>query len=210
MQMALAKQLSQRISESDMQGNWGKVKSGSKKKVVSKLYTLSLEQQAQVAAATAAQIISEMMEAWADNKLLIEASRKFAGVLARIAEVDKESGALRSLNHPTALPPEDEWEDAGPEKELNDETGEEFAPGFFNVEPMPTLQIVTEDEPEDEEEQVDFDIPEMTPEIMEKMRENMRQHENDEPGDEDDFPVPEMTPEIMLRMFENMRANGYL
>src|SRR5512144_1494165 len=63
MQMALAKQLSQRISEADMQRNWGKVTSSSKKKVVSsRLDTLPPEDQERINAATAAQIIAETLE----------------------------------------------------------------------------------------------------------------------------------------------------
>ncbi len=50
MQMALAKQLSQRISETDMQRNWGKVKSGPKKKISGKIDTLSPNQQEMVTA----------------------------------------------------------------------------------------------------------------------------------------------------------------
>src|SRR6516165_9869786 len=101
LQLALAKKLSERISESDIQHNWGKVKSNSgKKRTSSKLDTLTEDQEAEVNAGTAAQMIAETMEE------------------LRLAEY--------KCTHAAALPAEDEWENAGPEKELDDETGEEF------------------------------------------------------------------------------------
>ena len=124
MQMALAKNSHERISEADMQRNWGKVKSGSKKKISSKLDTLSPEQQAQVNAATAAQIIAETLEESEGKEPSIEASKEFAGVLERIAEVDRNF----KLVAPVLADDEYEFEDAGPEKELDDETGDEYEP----------------------------------------------------------------------------------
>ena len=164
MQMALAKQLSQRISEADMQRNWGKVKSGSKKKVSSKLDLLPPEAQDEINAATAAQILAETLEESEGKEPPIEAAREFAGVLERIAQVDHNFKLLA----PTFA--DDEYEDAGLEKELDDETGEEY-----EVEPQPKpveLKVLSDDEPEGEEE--DFDIPELTPEIMMKMFANMQ------------------------------------
>ncbi len=53
----------------------------------------------------------------------IEPSKEFAGVLARIAQVD---AGFRRVG-PAPKVADDEWEDAGPEKEgLDDETGEEY------------------------------------------------------------------------------------
>jgi hypothetical protein len=196
MQMALAKQLSQRISEADMQRNWGKVKSGPKKKISSKLDMLSQDVQDEINAATAAQIIAETMEEQQAKEPPIEAAREFRGVLERIAEVDKNFGVLRALNHPapvagdgeTLFHPlhafkvpvvaEEEWEDAEPEKEgLDEETGEEFEIEPTPCSPDPLFKVVYELEDEPEEE---------------------------------DFDIPELTPEIMMKMFANMQANGYL
>jgi len=197
MQMALAKQLSQRISEADMQRNWGKVKSGPKKKISSKLDMLSQDVQDEINAATAAQLIAETMEEQQAKEPPIEAAREFRGVLERIAEVDINFGALRALNHPapvagdgeTLFHPlhafrnaptaeEDEYEDSGPEKEgLDEETGEEFEIEPTPCSPDPLFKVVYELEDEPEEE---------------------------------DFDIPELTPEIMMKMFANMQANGYL
>lgn len=89
MQMALAKQLSQKISEADMQCNWGKVKSGPKKKASRRLDLLPPEDQERINAATAAQIIAETLEKSEGKEPPIEASKEFAGVLERIAQVDR-------------------------------------------------------------------------------------------------------------------------
>jgi hypothetical protein len=61
LQMALAKKLSERISEADMQRNWGKVKSKPKRKANSVLDTLSPEQQEAIVAATALQLVAEAL-----------------------------------------------------------------------------------------------------------------------------------------------------
>ncbi len=193
MQMALAKQLSQRISEADMQRNWGKVKSGPKKKISSKLDMLSAEDQESINAATAAQIIAETMEEQQVKPIPMEAAREFKGVLEQITQVDVNFGALRALNHPASVAgdgetlfhplhafrnaptaEDDEYKDAGPGKEgLDEETGEEFEIEPTPRLPEPTLRVVSDDEPEEEEEE-DFDLPELTPEIMMKMFANMQ------------------------------------
>jgi hypothetical protein len=203
MQMALAKQLSQRISEADMQRNWGKVASGSKtkKKISSKLDTLSEDQQALVNAATAAQILAETIEE-ADLKRKTTPAEERACVLRAIgwgmpvpprlyaehATGDPQTAAVEELKQVSFFsPPQDgcaesdpatlEWEDAGPEKELDEETGEEFELGFFDINSEPVILKTPEpedNEPEDEEE--DFELPELTPEIMLKMFQNLEQH----------------------------------
>jgi hypothetical protein len=105
---------------------------------------------------------------------------------AEHATGDPQTAAVEELKQVSFFsPPQDgcaesdpatlEWEDAGPEKELDEETGEEFELGFFDINSEPVvLKVVSDDEPEDEEE--DFDIPELTPEIMMKMLANMEQH----------------------------------
>lgn len=213
MQMALAKQLSQRISENDMQRNWGKVKSGSKKKVSSKLDSLSPEQQEMVNAATAAQIIAETMEESEGKEPPIEAAREFAGVLERIALVDRNfklvAPALAGDEYAQSDPATLEYEEAGPEKELDEETGDEF-----ELEPTPvygwtrrTQERLAEEiaeisavneasQPEEEDKPVILKIPEP---------------EDDSDGfveEDDDFEVPELTPEILARMLANMQAHG--
>ncbi len=215
MQMALAKQLSQRISEADMQRNWGKVKSGPKKRISSKLDMLPQNVQDEINAATAAQIIAETMGEQQAKEPPIEAAREFRGVLERIAEVDINFGALRALNHPapvagdgeTLFHPlhafkvpvvaEEEWEDAEPEKEgLDEETGEEF-----EIEPTPvdvwskkpSLYMGQDMIGNDEDEQSDIELA-----ILEPKEE------------EEDLDIPELTPEIMMKMFANMQANGLM
>lgn len=216
MQMALAKQLSQRISEADMQRNWGKVKSGPKKKISSKLDMLSQDVQDEINAATAAQLIAETMEEQQAKEPPIEAAREFRGVLERIAEVDINFGALRALNHPapvagdgeTLFHPlhafrnaptaeDDEYEDSGPEKEgLDEETGEEF-----DIEPTPvdgwpkkpSLYMGQDMIGNDEDEQSDIELA-----ILEPKEE------------EEDFEIPELTPEIMMKMFANMQQHGLI
>jgi len=240
MQMALAKQLSQRISEADMQRNWGKVKSGPKKKISSKLDMLSAEDQESINAATAAQILAETMEEQQAKEPPIEAAREFRGVLERIAEVDINFGALRALSAKDAvkhvkeeygydesytLPTEEEWEDAGPEKEgLDEETGEEFEVGLFDIEPKPaeTIQM-----PEDKCcvcgkhmgygdpafhvgicEECDVDEPE--PCFSESELKVISEDEPEDDEEEEDFDIPELTPEIMMKMIANMEANGFM
>jgi hypothetical protein len=201
MQMALAKQLSQRISESDMQRNWGKVKSGSKKKAGSSKHdTLLPEDQKRVNVVTAAQMIAETLEESESDKPPIEASREFARVLERIAQVDA------NFKRVAPVIVDHDYEDAGPDKELDYQSGTEHEPDEENdnrqeldgeqdeshsglgrqdscplLEPgdLPTpleepaaLKVISDDEPEDEE--YDFDIPELTPEIMMRMLANMQ------------------------------------
>ena len=213
MQMALAKQLSQRISEADMQRNWGKVKSGPKKRISSKLDMLPQDVQAEINAATAAQIIAETMEEQQSKPTPIEAAREFKGVLERIAQVDVNFGALRALNHPapvagdgeTLFHPlhafrnaptaeDDEYEDAGPEKEgLDEETGEEFdIEEDDGCEPRKLGLYMDQDMiGNDEDELSDIEQAVLTEE-------------------EEDFEIPELTPEIMMKMFANMQQHGLL
>ena len=58
----------------------------------------------------------------------------------------------------------------------------------------------------------DFEIPEVTPEIMEKILLKQVEHIADSPSDDEDedFEMPELTPEIMARMFANMLKNKVL
>jgi len=232
MQMALAKQLSQRISEADMQRNWGKVKSGPKKKISSKLDMLSQEAQNEINAATAAQIIAETLEEQQAKPIPIEAAGEFKGVLERIAEVDKNFGVLQTLNRPapvagdgeTLFHPlhafkvpvvaEEEWEDAEPEKEgLDEKTGEEF-----EIEPKPaeTIQM-----PEDKRsvcgKHLGYGDSAFHVGICEECYDEyepepvLKVVSDDKPEDEEeDFEIPELTPEIMMKMFANMQANGLL
>ncbi len=200
MQMALAKQLSQRISESDMQRNWGKVKSASKNRAVnSKLDTLSPQDQKTINAATAAQIIAETLEENQGKEPPIEASREFARVLERIAQVD----ANFRLIAPVLA--DDEY--AGPEKELDDETGDEFElePTLVDKWPCESQDGPAEEiaeigavneasQPEEEDEPVILEMPPV---------------EGDEP-EEYDFDIPELTPEIIMRMFANMETNSLM
>jgi hypothetical protein len=120
MQMALAKKLSERISESDMQRNWGKIQSNPKKKAIAQakaLSGLSEAQQAEVNAATAAQMVVETIE---------EHDPGFRFTESKVAFSEKyRFGDDQGWD-------DDDFEDVVDEKELDDETGEEFQP-----EPMP-------------------------------------------------------------------------
>jgi hypothetical protein len=58
----------------------------------------------------------------------------------------------------------------------------------------------------------DFDMPELTPEIMEKILVIQVERIADAPsGDEyDEFKMPELAPKIMPKMFASMMKNGQL
>jgi len=215
-----------------MQRNWGKVKSGPKKKISSKLDMLSQEAQNEINAATAAQIIAETLEEQQAKPIPIEAAGEFKGVLERIAEVDKNFGVLQTLNRPapvagdgeTLFHPlhafkvpvvaEEEWEDAEPEKEgLDEKTGEEF-----EIEPKPaeTIQM-----PEDKRsvcgKHLGYGDSAFHVGICEECYDEyepepvLKVVSDDKPEDEEeDFEIPELTPEIMMKMFANMQANGLL
>ncbi len=149
--------------------------------------------QAEVVAATAAQLVAETME---------------------------EHG------HAAAFPAEDEWEDAGPEKVLDEETGEEFEAGFFEPTPEPIkLQVVSDDKDDGWDDDDEDDMPELTPEVMLKMFSNLEQHGQTlapspklaEPIQDRSWPTEsgideddedELTPEIMLKMFANLAQHG--
>jgi clan AA aspartic protease (TIGR02281 family) len=126
MQMALAKKLSERISEADMQRNWGKVQSNPKKRAIAQakaLDGLNEAQQAEVNAATAAQVVVETIE---------EHDPEFRGVMENLAQAD--AGFIKfTESTPMDFSDDDGWgdddyEDVVDEKELDDETGEEFEP----------------------------------------------------------------------------------
>jgi hypothetical protein len=216
MQMALAKQLSQRISESDMQRNWGKVKSSSKKKAVSsKLDTLSPEDQETVNAATAAQIIAETLEESEGKEPPIKASLEFAGVLERIAQVDANFVVATKDVTPTretARTAFEKWEEADdPEKERADETGDEC-----DTEPVIGM-------PEDKcrvcGEHLGYGDPRFHLGICEECNTDEEPGSepvtlgvvaDDEVEDDEEFELPELTPEIMMKMLANMQANGMM
>ncbi len=156
------------------------------------------------------------MEEQQSKPIPMEAAREFKGVLERIAQVDVNFGVLRALNHPapvagdgeTLFHPlhafrnaptaeDDEYEDAGPEKEgLDEETGEEF-----DIEPTPvdgwpkkpSLYMGQDMIGNDEDEQSDIELA-----ILEPKEE------------EEDFEIPELTPEIMMKMFANMQQHGLI
>jgi hypothetical protein len=177
MQMALAKKLSERISEADTQRNWGKVKSSPKKKKVgSALDKMSPEDQEKVTATVAAEMIAETIEDHIKKKL---------------AQVDD---AFLAATRDTA----DEWEEVADEKDLDEETGDEFYPepkeeevpmpkyeGAPVILQMPAAKLAADDEDEDD----DYD-------------------EDEE--DDDEFVMPELTPEILAKMFANMREHGLM
>jgi hypothetical protein len=216
MQMALAKQLSQRISESDMQRNWGRVKSGSKKRAAgSKLDTLSPKDQESVNAATAAQMIAETLQEREGKEPPIEASKEFAGVLERIAAVDANfMVAMKNVvpTHEAARAAFEEWEEADdPEKERDDDTGAEY-----NTEPVISM-------PEDKcrvcGEHLGYGDPQFHLGICEECNTDEEPGSepvtlgvvaNDEVEDDEEFEFPELTPEIMMKMLANMQANGMM
>jgi len=115
MQMALAKKLSERISEADMRCNWGKVQSNPKKKKAAqasqKADSLSPEQQAQVYAATSAQIVLGAKE---------DHDPEFRAVMAKLLATDAAFAAQADERV-------EGWEreDVAEEKELDQETGDE-------------------------------------------------------------------------------------
>jgi hypothetical protein len=124
----LAKSLSERIDESDLQRKWSKANSGTtKRKALSALDSLTPEVQAEIVAATAAQLVAEMLEESPDDW---EDARVEAKVPA-IESVREEHG----FNESDVLADE-EWEDATVEKELDDETGDEREP-----EPQPAPKL---------------------------------------------------------------------
>jgi clan AA aspartic protease (TIGR02281 family) len=114
LQMALAKRLSDRISEADIKRNWGKVKSAPKKKVSSNLDTLSPEQQAEVVAATAAQLVTDALEgdiAGDDLRLAGEAARLVAYKGEDPCDTLAETPTLRLVTHEDEPEEEDEDDD---------------------------------------------------------------------------------------------------
>jgi hypothetical protein len=230
MQMALAKKLSERISEADMQRNWGKVQSNPKKKKAAqasqKLDSLSPEQQAQVNAATAAQLVLDTID---------EHDPEFRAIMAKLLATDAAFAAQADED--------DGWEDVVDEKELDEETGEEFAPDNCRVcgknlgVGIPAFHVgICEDCDEKEEEvplqivelgngsRVAFDAePEQAAKVAEQFRGQvlttepepvilpMSADEDEYEGDgweDEDFDMPELTPEILMKMFANMEANG--
>jgi clan AA aspartic protease (TIGR02281 family) len=119
MQMALAKKLSERISESDMQRNWGKVQSNPKKKAIAQakaLDRLTEDQQAEVNAATAAQMVAETIEEHDPGFRFTESKVAFTEKYRFTDPVDSDDGGWA----------DEDYEDVVDEKELDEETGEEF------------------------------------------------------------------------------------
>jgi hypothetical protein len=216
MQMALAKQLSQRISESDMQRNWDKVKSSPKKKTLSSaLDRMSLEDQEKITASVTAEIIVETMVETAGKPAPPEAVAEFAGVLERIAQVDANFMVAIKDVTPTreaARAAFEEWEEADdPEKERDDETGDEY-----DTEPVIGI-------PEDKcrvcGEHLAYGDPRFHLGICEEYNTDEEPGfepvtlgvvADDEVEDDEVFELPELTPEIMMKMLANMQANGMM
>jgi hypothetical protein len=239
--MALAKKLSERISEADMQRNWGKVQSNPKKKKAAqasqKLDSLSPEQQAQVNAATAAQLVLDTID---------DHDPEFRAIMAKLLATDAAFAAQAD---------EDEgWEDVVDEKELDEETGEEFesddnpeTPDAFSKDKcrvcgkllgvgIPAFHVgICEDCDEEEADvlqivelgngsRVAFEAEReqaekvaqqfkgqvVTPEPEEEpVILSMPADDDDEGwGDNEDFDMPELTPDILMKMFANMEAVG--
>ncbi|MGO9601596.1 MAG: hypothetical protein ACLP7Q_26775, partial [Isosphaeraceae bacterium] len=204
MQMALAKQLSQRISESDKQRNWGKVKSSSKKKAVgSKFDSLSPEHQERVNAATAAQMIAETLEENQGKEPPIEASREFAGVLERIAQVDANFGLVAPVIA------QDHYEEADLEMGPEHKTDEEYE-SDENSGDCQGLDC-EQDEPDSGlvcDESWPCVVPSDLPTSPEEPPTLHVISDNEPDDDEDNFNIPELTPEIMMKMLANMEVNG--
>jgi hypothetical protein len=88
---------------------------------------LGEEQQAQINASTAAQIVLETMEERLGKDTVTDLGKEFRAIMDRLAATDDAFAV-----HADELRDGD-WEDVTDDKELHEETGEEFAPDNCRV-----------------------------------------------------------------------------
>jgi hypothetical protein len=182
--MALAKNMSEQIDSADMQRSWGKVKSGPKKrKATSAIDSLSPEQQAEVVASTAAEMISETL---AEVKPAPpEAEAEFPRILHEI----------NSSGEPT------DYEDV---EESEEDLDAEYQD--YGQESTLPLWLAAKDERHNRATQLEA-RPETQPEPLAEPAELRVADDNDDGYDEEDD-LPEFTEEILAKMFANMRLHG--